>query len=100
MHTANNITETIGNTDLVKIPSLSKLSGCSIYLKCEYQNPGGSIKDRAALQLVRDAIADGELKPGMTIVEGTAGNTGIGLALVAKALGFRSEESRVGKECR
>lgn len=88
MHTANNITETIGNTDLVKIPSLSKLSGCSIYLKCEYQNPGGSIKDRAALQLVRDAIADGELKPGMTIVEGTAGNTGIGLALVAKALGF------------
>lgn len=88
MHTANNITETIGNTDLVIIPSLSKLSGCSIYLKCEYQNPGGSIKDRAALQLVRDAIADGELKPGMTIVEGTAGNTGIGLALVAKALGF------------
>lgn len=88
MQTANNITEAIGNTDLVKIPSLSKLSGSHIYLKCEFQNPGGSIKDRAALQLVKDAIANDQLKPGMTIVEGTAGNTGIGLALVARALGF------------
>lgn len=88
MYTANNITEAIGNTDLVKIPSLSKLSGSHIYLKCEFQNPGGSIKDRAALQMVCDAVARGELKPGMTIVEGTAGNTGIGLALVARALGF------------
>ena len=88
MHISNNITETIGSTDLVRIPSLSKLSGSNIYLKCEFQNPGGSIKDRAALQMVLDAVAAGELKPGMTIVEGTAGNTGIGLALVAKALGF------------
>ncbi len=88
MHISNNITETIGSTDLVRIPSLSKLSGSNIYLKCEFQNPGGSIKDRAALQMVLDAVAARELKPGMTIVEGTAGNTGIGLALVAKALGF------------
>ena len=85
---ANNITELIGNTDLLRINSLSDLTGCEILLKCEQQNPGGSIKDRAALQLVQDAIASGQLKSGMTIVEGTAGNTGIGLALVAKAYGF------------
>ena len=83
-----NINESIGHTDLIKIQSLSELTGCDILLKCEYQNPGGSIKDRAALQIVNDAIDSGKLKPGMTIVEGTAGNTGIGLALVAKALGF------------
>lgn len=64
------------------------MTGCEILLKCEQQNPGGSIKDRAALQLVKDAIERGDLRPGMTIVEGTAGNTGIGLALVAKAFGF------------
>ncbi len=84
----DNISQTIGNTDLVKIQSLSNLTGSEILLKCEHQNPGGSIKDRAALQIVKDAIDSGKLKPGMTIVEGTAGNTGIGLALVAKALGF------------
>jgi len=78
----------IGQTDLLRINSLSDLTGCDIYLKCEFQNPGGSIKDRAALQMVQDAMASGELEPGMTIVEGTAGNTGIGLALVAKSLGF------------
>lgn len=86
---SNNISELIGDTDLLRINSLSDLTGCEILLKCEQQNPGGSIKDRAALQLVKDAIASGELKPGMTIVEGTAGNTGIGLALVASALGFK-----------
>ncbi|GIU22530.1 cysteine synthase A [Shewanella sp. MBTL60-007] len=86
---ASNITELIGNTDLLRINSLSELSGCEILLKCEQQNPGGSIKDRAALQMVQDAIASGKLTPGMTIVEGTAGNTGIGLALVAKAMGFK-----------
>ena len=85
---ANNITDLIGNTDLLRINSLSDLTGCEILLKCEQQNPGGSIKDRAALQLVKDAIENGQLKSGMTIVEGTAGNTGIGLALVAKAYGF------------
>ncbi|MFT6806145.1 MAG: cysteine synthase A [Glaciecola sp.] len=85
---ADNISQLIGNTDLLKIESLSKLTGSDIYIKCEYQNPGGSIKDRAAIQMVLDAVKKGELKPGMTIVEGTAGNTGIGLALVAKALGY------------
>ncbi len=86
---ANNVSELIGGTDLLRINSLSEISGCEILLKCEHQNPGGSIKDRAALQLVLDAIESGKLKPGMTIVEGTAGNTGIGLALVAKALGYK-----------
>ncbi len=86
---ANSVSELIGDTDLVRINSLSEISGCEILLKCEHQNPGGSIKDRAALQLVQDAIEEGKLKPGMTIVEGTAGNTGIGLALVAKALGYK-----------
>jgi len=85
---ASSQAELIGNTDLLLIPSLSKLCGSNIYLKCEFQNPGGSIKDRAALQLVQDAIAAGELRPGMTIVEGTAGNTGIGLAVAAKSLGY------------
>jgi cysteine synthase A len=83
------ISDTIGKTDLIKIPSLSHLTGCDILLKCEHQNPGGSIKDRAALQMVTDAIKKGDLKPGMTIVEGTAGNTGIGLALVAKSFGLK-----------
>ena len=83
-----NIIETIGQTDLVRIPSLSELTGSEIYLKCEFQNPGGSIKDRAARQMIIDAVDSGQLKPGMTIVEGTAGNTGIGLALVAQAMGF------------
>lgn len=83
-----NISEQIGQTDLLKVNSLSQISGCEILVKCEHQNPGGSIKDRAAYQMVRDAIESGQLKPGMTIVEGTAGNTGIGLALVAKALSF------------
>lgn len=78
----------IGQTDVLRIHSLSALSGCDILLKCEFQNPGGSIKDRAALQMVTDAIENGQLKPGMTIVEGTAGNTGIGLAVVAKSFGL------------
>ena len=86
--TANNLSELIGNTDLLRINSLSEITGCDILVKCEHQNPGGSVKDRAALQMVLDAIASGELKSGMTIVEGTAGNTGIGLAIVAKSLGF------------
>ncbi len=89
MNLKNNVSELIGNTDLLKLESVSALTGSNIYVKCEFQNPGGSVKDRAALQIVLDAIESGELKPGMTIVEGTAGNTGIGLALVAKALGFK-----------
>jgi len=85
---AKNPSELIGNTPLLRIPSLSELTGCDICLKCEQLNPGGSIKDRAALQMILDAAKEGKLKKGMIIVEGTAGNTGIGLAVVAKALGY------------
>jgi cysteine synthase len=84
----NHVVELIGNTPLLRVNSLSELTGCEILLKCENRNPGGSVKDRAALQMVQDAVENGNLKPGMTIVEGTAGNTGIGLALVGKSLGF------------
>ena len=75
----------IGNTPLVRLAGPSEAAGCDIYGKCEFANPGGSVKDRAALWIIRDAEARGELKPGGTIVEGTAGNTGIGIALVANA---------------
>jgi cysteine synthase A len=80
----------IGNTPLVLLRGPSAATGCEIWAKCEFANPGGSIKDRAALYIVRDAEEQGTLKPGGTIVEGTAGNTGIGLALVANALGYRT----------
>ncbi|MBF2053094.1 MAG: cysteine synthase A [Candidatus Sericytochromatia bacterium] len=86
---AESLIDLIGQTPILKIPSLSLLSGCEIFVKCEFMNPGGSIKDRAALNMVQEALTSGELKPGMTIVEGTAGNTGIGLAIVAKALGLK-----------
>ncbi len=89
MKTADRVIDLIGRTPLLKVPSLSSLVGSEIYLKCEFANPGGSIKDRAALGMVQEAMAQGLLKPGMTIVEGTAGNTGIGLALVAKAFGLK-----------
>ncbi|WP_198679762.1 cysteine synthase A [Aliidiomarina minuta] len=88
LRSAQRQADLIGQTDMLRVPSLSALSGCDIFLKCEFQNPGGSIKDRAALQMVTDAMQDGALKPGMTIVEGTAGNTGIGLAVVARSLGL------------
>jgi len=80
----------IGSTPLVRLRKASALTGCEILGKCEFLNPGGSVKDRAALFIVRDAEARGLLQPGGVIVEGTAGNTGIGLALVADALGYRS----------
>lgn len=80
----------IGNTPLVLLKGPSEASGCEIYGKCEYANPGASVKDRAALFIVRDAEERGLLQPGGTIVEGTAGNTGIGLALVANARGYKS----------
>jgi cysteine synthase len=80
----------IGNTPLVLLQGASKAAGCEIYGKCEFANPGASVKDRAALYIVRDAELSGNLKPGGTIVEGTAGNTGIGLALVANALGYKT----------
>ncbi|MGE3725615.1 MAG: cysteine synthase A [Candidatus Sericytochromatia bacterium] len=88
---AQSLPELIGQTPVLKIPSLSQLSGCEILIKCEYFNPGGSIKDRAAWQMVQEALASGALKPGMTIVEGTAGNTGIGLAIAAKAAGCKMQ---------
>ncbi|WP_435418328.1 cysteine synthase A [Parerythrobacter aurantius] len=80
----------IGNTPLVRLAGPSAAAGCDIYGKCEFANPGASVKDRAALWIIRDAEAKGELKPGGTVVEGTAGNTGIGIALVANALGYRT----------
>jgi len=80
----------IGNTPLIKLQKASEETGCLILGKAEFMNPGQSIKDRAALFIIRDAIARGELRPGGTIVEGTAGNTGIGIALVAASMGFRS----------
>ena len=80
----------IGKTPLVYLKEVSELTGCNIYGKAEYLNPGGSVKDRTALGIVRAAEAAGELEPGGVIVEGTAGNTGIGLTLVANALGYQS----------
>ena len=85
-----NALELIGNTPLVRLEGASAAAGCEIYGKCEFANPGASVKDRAALWIIRDAEARGELKPGGTIVEGTAGNTGIGIALVANALGYKT----------
>ncbi|MGN6622417.1 MAG: pyridoxal-phosphate dependent enzyme, partial [Sphingomonas sp.] len=80
----------IGNTPLVRLKGPSEASGCDIFGKCEFANPGASVKDRAALYIVEDAEARGLLKPGGTIVEGTAGNTGIGLALVGNAKGYKT----------
>jgi cysteine synthase len=80
----------IGNTPLIRLEGPSRLTGCEILGKAEFLNPGGSVKDRAAVAIIRDAEARGVLRPGGTIVEGTAGNTGIGLTLVGNALGYRS----------
>jgi cysteine synthase A len=82
--------DTIGNTPLIRLKAVSEATGCEIYGKAEFLNPGGSVKDRAALAIVEDAERKGLLRPGGTIVEGTAGNTGIGLALVGNAKGYRT----------
>jgi len=82
--------DAIGNTPMIRLNAASEATGCLILGKCEFMNPGGSVKDRAALYIVRDAERRGLLKPGGVIVEGTAGNTGIGLTLVGNALGYRS----------
>ena len=82
--------EAIGQTPLIKLKAASEATGCTILGKAEFMNPGGSVKDRAALSILKDALATGRLQPGGVIVEGTAGNTGIGLTLVGQALGFRS----------
>ncbi len=84
------VVDAIGNTPLIKLRRASEETGCTILGKAEFLNPGQSVKDRAALGIIRDAEASGRLKPGGTIVEGTAGNTGIGLALVANALGYKT----------
>lgn len=90
MDIRNGFIDAIGRTPLIRLGRASEETGCEILGKAEFLNPGGSIKDRAALAIIRDAEARGLLKPGGVIVEGTAGNTGIGLALVGNALGYRS----------
>ncbi len=82
--------DAVGNTPLIRLRKASERTGCEILGKAEFLNPGQSVKDRAALSIIRDAMARGQLEPGGTIVEGTAGNTGIGLALVGNAMGFRT----------
>jgi cysteine synthase A len=90
MDVRDGIVEAIGNTPLIKLKRVSAATGCTILGKAEFLNPGQSVKDRAALFIIRDAVARGALRPGGTIVEGTAGNTGIGLTLVGNALGYRT----------
>ncbi|MEM1432252.1 MAG: cysteine synthase A [Pseudomonadota bacterium] len=90
MEIRKTVAEAVGNTPLIRLKGASEATGCEILGKCEFMNPGQSVKDRAALWIIRDAEARGALRPGGTIVEGTAGNTGIGLALVGASLGYRS----------
>lgn len=90
MNVRSGFIDSIGNTPLIKLRAASEATGCSIYGKAEFLNPGGSVKDRAALAIIEDAEKSGKLRPGGVIVEGTAGNTGIGIALVANARGYRS----------
>jgi cysteine synthase A len=90
MDIKHGLVDSIGNTPMIRLKRASEETGCDILGKAEFLNPGQSVKDRAALYIIKDAVARGALKPGGVIVEGTAGNTGIGLALVGNALGFRS----------
>ncbi len=90
MNVRTGFIDSIGNTPLIRLRAASDATGCDIYGKAEFLNPGGSVKDRAALAIIQDAEKRGTLRPGGVIVEGTAGNTGIGIALVANALGYRS----------
>src|SRR5437764_11915144 len=90
MQTRNGIIEAIGNTPLIRLKRASEATGCSILGKAEFMNPGQSVKDRPALQMILEAEKRGELEPGGLVVESTAGNTGIGLALVANARGYRT----------
>ncbi|MEX0970811.1 MAG: cysteine synthase A [Paracoccaceae bacterium] len=90
MRVYSDLAAAIGNTPLIKLRRASEETGCTILGKAEFMNPGQSVKDRAALSIIRAAIASGELRPGGTIVEGTAGNTGIGLALVGASMGFKT----------
>ena len=90
MRYASDLAAAIGNTPLIKLRQASEATGCTILGKAEFMNPGQSVKDRAALSIIQDAVASGALRPGGTIVEGTAGNTGIGLALVGASMGFKT----------
>ncbi|MGR3640485.1 cysteine synthase A [Alterinioella nitratireducens] len=90
MDIRKDLVATVGNTPLIRLNSISEETGCEILGKAEFMNPGQSVKDRAALYIIRDAAARGDLQPGGTIVEGTAGNTGIGLSLVGAAMGFKT----------
>lgn len=90
MPALNSVLDAIGNTPLIRLNAASEATGCTILGKAEFLNPGQSVKDRAALEIIRDAESRGLLRPGGTIVEGTAGNTGIGLAMVARALGYKT----------
>ncbi len=90
MRNVDSVEQAVGRTPLIKLRRASEASGCTILGKAEFMNPGQSVKDRAALYIIKDAVARGQLRPGGVIVEGTAGNTGIGLALVANALGYRT----------
>jgi len=90
MENSSGLADLIGNTPLVRLRQASELTGCEILGKAEFMNPGGSVKDRTALGIIRDAERRGALRPGGRIVEGTAGNTGIGLSLLANALGYRT----------
>src|SRR6478735_2452397 len=90
MQIKQDVIAAIGNTPLIRLRHASELTGCEILGKAEFMNPGQSVKDRAALFIIQDAIRKGTLRSGGTIVEGTAGNTGIGLAVVANAMGFRT----------
>ena len=90
MDYASDLASVIGNTPLIKLRQASEETGCTILGKAEFLNPGQSVKDRAALSIIKSAVNAGHLKPGGTIVEGTAGNTGIGLALVGASMGFKT----------
>src|ERR1700748_384750 len=90
MKVTTSVVDAIGNTPLIRLRRASEATGCEIWVKPEFMNPGQSVKDRAALFIIRDAEQKGLLKPGGLIVEGTAGNTGIGLPLVPSALGYRA----------
>lgn len=90
MQAANNFLDTVGNTPLIRLRQASESTGCEIYGKCEFMNPGGSVKDRAAKYLLLDAIEAGKIERGGIVVEGTAGNTGIGLTLAGNALGLKT----------
>src|SRR4030095_15962399 len=90
METRDSVLAATGNTPLIKLKRASEETGCTILGKAEFMNPGQSVKDRAALFIIRDALDSGRLQPGRTVVEATAGNTGIGLALVGNALGLKT----------